>query len=58
MGAFVLNVVGSATAMALLYGIYIWCGFRFSSDKAGLEMWWLPAVNCYRVVIRNIPSAY
>jgi hypothetical protein len=56
--SFFLNVAGSIASLVLLYGLYIWCSFKFSSNKASAEVWWLPAWNCFRFVIRNIPYGY
>jgi hypothetical protein len=53
-----LNFAGSVAALIVLYGLYIWCSFRSSRDKASAELWWLPAWKCFRLVIRNIPAGY
>lgn len=55
---FLLNLSGSVVALLGLYGLYVLWPCLFSSEIASAEMWWLPAWNCFRLVIRNIPVGY
>lgn len=56
--SFLVSFGASFAVLVLLYGFYIFCSFRLSSNKAYGEIWWLPAWKCFRFVIRNIPGRH
>jgi hypothetical protein len=52
---FVLSVLASLCAIGILYVLYLVSAKHAAATIATAECWWLPAANCYRFVIRNIP---
>jgi len=52
---FVFSVLASLCAIGILYLLYLASAKRAAATIATAECWWLPAVNTYRFVIRNIP---
>ncbi len=52
----VTSFVGSALVVLVVYYSY-WISNQRASRPAYAGYWWLPAWNCYRFVIRNMPHA-
>jgi hypothetical protein len=54
---FVLSVMASLCAIVVVYFLYLACGKHAEATIGTAECWWLPTVNTYRFVIRNIPRS-
>jgi hypothetical protein len=52
---FALSVLSSLTAILVLYLLYCASAAHVRQCVARAECWWLPSVNSFRFVIRNIP---
>lgn len=53
--SFLLSVLASLCAIGILYLLYLASAWYAARAIATAECWWLPGVDTYRFVIRNIP---